>query len=53
MTVSAELAGVLHKLIDHVPWREEADKTEAHQVLNDETAAVTALASEDAEGTNE
>ena len=50
MTVSAELAGVLHKLIDHVPWREEADKTEAHQVLNDETtAAVTAPESGDAE----
>jgi len=53
MTVSAKLAEVLHKLIDHVPWREEADKTNAHQVLNDETTVDTAPVSEDVESLNE
>ena len=33
MALSAELATLLHTIIDHLPWREEVDRMAAHNTV--------------------
>lgn len=36
MAISQRLADILHSIVDHTPWREEAPRVEAHTAIQSE-----------------